>query len=836
MKQKRREIVEWYLPRIKAETGPAQDRISEKIRAKGGTVNYRYTIFNGVSARVPPPFIRDLASDPEVEAVVEDRRGTALLDVSVPTIGAIAFWNAGYFGGGYNAGILDTGMDTAHPAFAGKSIIPGIFLAAGQTDPCYADDAGTVDDKQGHGTHVAGIVMSQGSPGWDAYQGVAKGLNKTLALKTDFRCSDGTGKFYTSDVLAGIDWGLHSSPNPADAFNFSAGYPTDQDDDSFAQQIDSAVDLSGVPIVVGAGNYNAAVSQSRYVFSPGIAYNVITVANADDKGTTDRSDDTIAANSSLGPTAGGRKKPDLTAPGTSIYSANYDWEGNLGLNPDFVAKTGTSMAAPHVTGATLLLRPFSGSLLATKAVLINTAEDRGDPGWDPAWGWGYIDLGRAFNHRYDYTWNYVYPTTPSALYRVAVSPPSASVKATLVWNRHPGFTFGCPGPPYQTLNDLDLYLYDESNGNLLDSSVSTVDNVEQVEGSASSGAVLRVHAYCADWGGLYSEKYALAYMGGLNYSRVYTDLNVWVPNETLAPGQQFTVSVSTAVYSVVLHDASLTLTVPAGFSIVSGANPQDLGSICWNCTGTATWTVAAPTAPGAYSATATAHSSSYGEEFSGASTATWTVTSNPPSATTLFASPVGGTSATLNGEVNPNGSDTSAWFEYGTDSLLNAYQRTPSQPVGSGSSAQQVSYAQTGLTSNTRYYYRIVASSAGGTVRGTIVSFTTFSSAVTLTPASLMFTGQKVGTTSSGKVVNVVNTGGAPATLYGINESGGNSLDFGRTHNCSLSPSTLPAGGSCQITVTFTPTGVGPRKSSVVVTDNAAGNPHALVLTGLGTQ
>jgi subtilisin family serine protease len=51
-----------------------------------------------------------------------------------------------------------------------------VFLTNRSLDRCFVDDAASAEDQQGHGTHVAGIVMSQGTAGWSSYQGAAKGI------------------------------------------------------------------------------------------------------------------------------------------------------------------------------------------------------------------------------------------------------------------------------------------------------------------------------------------------------------------------------------------------------------------------------------------------------------------------------------------------------------------------------------------------------------------------------------------------------------------------------------------------------------------------------------
>jgi len=97
---------------------------------------------------------------------------------------------------------------------------------------------------------------------------------------------------------------------------------------------------------------------------------------------------------------------------------------------------------------------------------------------------------------------------------------------------------------------------------------------------------------------------------------------------------------------------------------------------------------------------------------------------SPPAATTAAASAVGDTSATLNGTVNPNSQATNAWFEWGASST-SLSNTTAQQSVGFGSANVNVSQPITGLTPGATYYYRVAASSAAGTARGDVLSFTT---------------------------------------------------------------------------------------------------------------
>jgi pimeloyl-ACP methyl ester carboxylesterase len=94
-----------------------------------------------------------------------------------------------------------------------------------------------------------------------------------------------------------------------------------------------------------------------------------------------------------------------------------------------------------------------------------------------------------------------------------------------------------------------------------------------------------------------------------------------------------------------------------------------------------------------------------------------------PLATTQAAAPVYTNDAILNGTVNPEGSATNAWFEWGTDSTMSVFQSTIQQSVSAGNTSVPITFDQAGLSSNTTYYYRIAASNGGGTNRGLPVSF-----------------------------------------------------------------------------------------------------------------
>jgi len=100
--------------------------------------------------------------------------------------------------------------------------------------------------------------------------------------------------------------------------------------------------------------------------------------------------------------------------------------------------------------------------------------------------------------------------------------------------------------------------------------------------------------------------------------------------------------------------------------------------------------------------------------------------------------------------------------------------------------------------------------------------------AVTLSPTSLTFATQLVGTTSPAQNVTLTNTGSASLTITSIATTG----DFAQTNNCA---STIAVNASCTISVTFTPTTINTRTGTVLVTDNAPASPQTVTLTGTGT-
>jgi hypothetical protein len=112
------------------------------------------------------------------------------------------------------------------------------------------------------------------------------------------------------------------------------------------------------------------------------------------------------------------------------------------------------------------------------------------------------------------------------------------------------------------------------------------------------------------------------------------------------------------------------------------------------------------------------------------------------------------------------------------------------------------------------------------------VGQTTAAPLVTLSPASLTFGFQSVGTTSAAQSVTLTNNGSASLSITSIASTGTNPGDFIPTSTCPTGSSTLAVGGSCTINVKFSPTVSGTRSANITVTDNAAGSPQSISVAG----
>lgn len=566
--------------RTEAAVAGDQARITSRVQALGGNVKSRLISQNAVVVSLPAGRLAELAADEKVARIIAPPAGAPDLDDQDDSLGLVnGFWADAIDGGIWDAGVLDSGVQQDHPAFGNVTFLSNM----GNTDT------------QSHGTQVAGIIAS----GNATFRGLAFDIDQILVASASGN----------SGSMTGADWMVNGTTDDAEVINLSWGYgnPT-VDYDSFDRFWDALVDDNSVLVVKSAGNNGVSPSGGTTLSRPASAYNIITVANMDDGDTAGRDDDVITASSSRGPTLGDRKKPDISAPGTNTMSTNPNWAGT---NPDFVDFDGTSAAAPHVSAGVVLLTELRGSdnPMVNKAILINTADtwddngtqsDTSDDGeadgsqWNATYGWGYLDLWEAWFHALDvFTDTVDDGVTPAGpdfkLYRGRMF---ANDKATLVWNRHVTYNGDTSPTQYEDLTNLDLRVYRETTGTQIASSLSSIDNVEQIAVAATEDVILKVDVAGTLDPQVSVESYALAVEEGFQrvgppaFSVSYSGPDGFFPSVP----KVISVTV-TNTGGVRAFNPSVSLTVPSGMVITSGANPRSIGTLAPGQSTTLSWTV-----------------------------------------------------------------------------------------------------------------------------------------------------------------------------------------------------------------------------------------------------
>jgi PGF-pre-PGF domain-containing protein len=432
----------------------------------------------------------------------------------------------GLNGSGQIVAVCDSGLDTGVNDGSMHADLRGRILNITDT---YDGDAA---DYLGHGTHVAGSVLGNGSLSGGQYSGMAP--EAELVFQS---VGDNTEYLYLPDdlnVLFQAAYGLGARIHTNSWGSSQNGVYTD-----YSMQIDQFMwEHQDMLILFSAGNSGVdsnhdGVIDLDSIGSPGTAKNCLTVgASENERGNTfgigkylywgfawsdnypvspiyedymaDNSNG-IAAFSSRGPTNDGRIKPDIVAPGTFIASTRSSIVGSMTgwgiIDDNYVYMGGTSMSTPITAGAAALVREYytdvenvsnpSASLL--KATIINGAynmtpgqygigvdqEIDGIP--DYSQGWGRVDIENSIYPEspvvmryYDYI-----PLNYSESWNVSydILHTSRPLRITLVWTDYPGTANVDP----QLVNNLDL-IVDAPDGTYYGNGApDTVNNVEGVE-------------------------------------------------------------------------------------------------------------------------------------------------------------------------------------------------------------------------------------------------------------------------------------------------------------------------------------------------------------------
>ena len=283
-------------------------------------------------------------------------------------VGASTAYAAGATGRGVMVAVVDTGIDVDHPELAAQ-------IAGGSTN-IVTGDPQQVDDIDGHGTAVAGIIAARRNQALS--HGVAFNA-RILAVRADApgTCASSAGcAFDQADVAAATD---HAVARGAPVINYSLGGAT-----SVGASLEGALTRAadaGTILVFAAGNENAAepTFPARFAADPAAGGLAIAVGAVD------------AGNqlTSFSNQAGSARDHYLVAPGAHILAP--------ALGGGAALVSGTSFATPHVSGAAALVLQAAPFLTAEEVVelLLDSATDLGAPGTDPVYGRGLVNLAAA---------------------------------------------------------------------------------------------------------------------------------------------------------------------------------------------------------------------------------------------------------------------------------------------------------------------------------------------------------------------------------------------------------------------------------------------------------
>jgi thermitase len=367
---------------VKYKKGVSKISVEDKVKKKNGKIKKRNNRLNvdvvQVAQNLEESTYNELKNDPSVAYIEADHiafltyspndpsfkdqwgfnntqqsGGTADADIDAPEA-----WDKTKGSSSVKIAVIDSGVDKSHLELRNKIVAEKNFV-----------DAGGIEDGNGHGTHVAGIIAAATNNG----QGVAGTCPECRLMIAKVLDSSGrAGQSYYSDLIEAITW---AADNGANVINMSL--VGDLDSPALKEAVDYAVGKN-VIVVAGAGNCgdnnfgnNFCTRQNQPLY-PAAYSNVIAV------GATDKSDKR-ASFSNYG------SYVDVAAPGVEILST--------ARGGGYVKMSGTSMASPVVAGTVGLILSAGISPGQARSALENNADRVSGSGSD--WSKGRINAAAA---------------------------------------------------------------------------------------------------------------------------------------------------------------------------------------------------------------------------------------------------------------------------------------------------------------------------------------------------------------------------------------------------------------------------------------------------------
>lgn len=416
-------------------------RAEAAVARNGGSIRHDLPFIRSFAAELPARAILALAQAPGIRWIALDAPmiststpvdTSKLINTYIRSIRAHEVWNEAPYlqGNGITVAVVDSGVQSWADL---QQDISGANRILTWTH--FSDDVSkSAEDAQGHGSHVAGIIGGSGLLSAGEYIGIAPRVN-LVSVKV----SNALGASRTSDVVSALQW-IYTNKDLYNIRVVNLSLNSTVSESYHSSPLAAAVELlwfNGIVVVVSAGN-NGTGTGPVTMFPPANDPFAIVVGAADEVGTANISDDLLATFSAYGVTVDNFAKPDLVAPGRRIVSVIGRRDAKLmkaypaylvtssnQTTPYYFRMSGTSMAAPMVTGAVALLLQDEPWLTPDQVKYRLMATARPFAGPQPgSTGAGYLDIYAAVHGT----------TTASANVGIPMSQFLGDGTGTTIWN------------------------------------------------------------------------------------------------------------------------------------------------------------------------------------------------------------------------------------------------------------------------------------------------------------------------------------------------------------------------------------------------------------------